>query len=102
MNEDEKLDNEPGETEDKVGGDQGEPTEEPTDEVAALKATVEALQETANAQQTQIYALQDANAQRIIPAYAGSTRRDLSARYRHSDHPRLRGEHSESLRTPVL
>ncbi len=62
MDDDEKLDNEPGETEDKVG-DQGEPTEEPTDEVAALKATVEALQETVNAQQTQIYALQDANAQ---------------------------------------
>ena len=63
MNDEEKLDNEPGETEDKVGGNQGEPTEEPTDEVAALKATVEALQETVNAQQTQIYALQDANAQ---------------------------------------
>ena len=63
MNDDEKLDNEPGETEDKVGGDQGEPAEEPTDEVAALKATVEALQETVNAQQTQIFALQDANAQ---------------------------------------
>ena len=63
MNDDDKLDNEPGETEDKVGGDQGEPTEEPTDEVAALKATVEALQETVNAQQTQIFALQDANAQ---------------------------------------
>ena len=63
MDDNDKLDNEPGETEDKVGGDQGEPTEEPTDEVAALKATVEALQETVNAQQTQIYALQDANAQ---------------------------------------
>ena len=63
MNDEEKLDNEPGETKDKVGGNQGEPTEEPTDEVAALKATVEALQETVNAQQTQIYALQDANAQ---------------------------------------
>ena len=63
MNDEEKLDNEPGKTEDKVGGDQGEPTEEPTDEVAALKATVEALQETVNAQQTQIFALQDANAQ---------------------------------------
>ena len=49
MNDEEKLDN--------------EPTEEPTDEVAALKATVEALQETVNAQQTQIHALQDANAQ---------------------------------------
>ena len=55
MNDNDKLDNEPG--------DQGEPTEEPTDEVAALKATVEALQETVNAQQTQIFALQDANAQ---------------------------------------
>ena len=63
MNDNDKLDNEPGETEDKVGGDQGEPTEEPTDEVAALKATVEALQETVNAQQTQIFALQDANQQ---------------------------------------
>ena len=63
MNDDDKLDNEQGKTEDKVGGDQGKPTEEPTDEVAALKATVEALQETVNAQQTQIYALQDANAQ---------------------------------------
>ena len=63
MDDDEKLDNETGKTEDKVGGDQGEPTEEPTDEVAALKATVEALQETVNAQQTQIFALQDANAQ---------------------------------------
>ena len=63
MDDNEKLENEPGETEDKVGGDQGEPTEEPTDEVAALKATVEALQETVNAQQTQIFALQDANAQ---------------------------------------
>ena len=63
MDDKEKLDNEMGETEDKVGGDQGEPTEEPTDEVAALKATVEALQETVNAQQTQIFALQDANAQ---------------------------------------
>ena len=63
MNDDDKLDNEPSETGDKVGGDQGEPTEEPTDEVAALKATVEALQETVNAQQTQIFALQDANAQ---------------------------------------
>ena len=55
MNDDDKLDNEPG--------NQGEPTGEPTDEVAALKATVEALQETVNAQQTQIFALQDANAQ---------------------------------------
>ena len=63
MDDNDKLDNEPGETEYKVGGDQGEPTEEPTDEVAALKATVEALQETVNAQQTQIFALQDANAQ---------------------------------------
>ena len=63
MDDNDKLDNEPGETVDKVGGDQGEPTEEPTDEVAALKATVEALQETVNAQQTQIYALQDANQQ---------------------------------------
>ena len=63
MDDNDKLDNEQGETEDKVGGDQGEPTEEPTDEVAALKATVEALQETVNAQQTQILALQDANAQ---------------------------------------
>ena len=63
MDDNDKLDNEPGETGDKVGGDQGEPTEEPTDEVAALKATVEALQETVNAQQTQIFALQDANAQ---------------------------------------
>ena len=63
MDDNDKLDNEPGETEDKVGGNQGEPTEEPTDEVAALKATVEALQETVNAQQTQIFALQDANAQ---------------------------------------
>ena len=60
MNDNDKLDNEPGKTENKVGG---EPTEEPTDEVAALKATVEALQETVNAQQTQILALQDANAQ---------------------------------------
>lgn len=63
MNDEEKLGNEPSETEDKVGGDQGKPTEEPTDEVAALKATVEALQETVNAQQTQIHALQEANAQ---------------------------------------
>ena len=63
MDDNEKLDNEPGKTEDKVGGDQGKPTDEPTDEVAALKATVEALQETVNAQQTQIYALQDANQQ---------------------------------------
>ena len=63
MDDNDKLDNEPGETEDKVGGDQGEPTDEPTDEVAALKATVEALQETVNAQQTQIFALQEANAQ---------------------------------------
>ena len=63
MNDEEKLDNEPSETEDKVGGDQGKPTDEPTDEVAALKATVEALQETVNAQQTQIFALQDANQQ---------------------------------------
>ena len=63
MDDNDKLDNEPGETGDKVGGDQGEPTEEPTDEVAALKATVEALQETVNAQQTQIFALQDANQQ---------------------------------------
>ena len=63
MDDNDKLDNEPGKTEDKVGGNQGEPTEEPTDEVAALKATVEALQETVNAQQTQIYALQDANQQ---------------------------------------
>ena len=55
MNDNDKINNEQG--------DQGEPTEEPTDEVAALKATVEALQETVNAQQTQIYALQDANAQ---------------------------------------
>ena len=74
MDDNDKLDNEPGENVEKVGGDQGEPTEEPSDEVAALKATVEALQETDNAQQTQIFALQDANAQRIIPAYAGSTR----------------------------
>ena len=63
MDDNDQLDNEPGENVEKVGGDQGEPTEEPTDEVAALKATVEALQETVNAQQTQIFALQDANAQ---------------------------------------
>ena len=55
MNDEEKLDNKPGENTEK--------TETPTDEVAALKATVEALQETVNAQQTQIYALQDANQQ---------------------------------------
>ena len=55
MNDNDKINNEQG--------DQGEPTEEPTDEVAALKATVEALQETVNAQQTQIYALHDANQQ---------------------------------------
>ena len=55
MNDDDKLDNEPGKNTEK--------TDTPTDEVAALKATVEALQETVNAQQTQIYALQDANAQ---------------------------------------
>ena len=66
MNDEDKLDNEPGENTEKT--ETNEPpsdnkTGTPTDEVAALKATVEALQETVNAQQTQIYALQDANAQ---------------------------------------
>ena len=60
MNDEEKLDNEPGENTEKTETNE---TDTPTDEVAALKATVEALQETVNAQQTQIYALQDANAQ---------------------------------------
>ena len=62
MNDEEKLDNEPGENTEKTEtNDSG--TSTPNDEVAALKATVEALQETVNAQQTQILALQDANAQ---------------------------------------
>ena len=66
MNDEEKLDNEPGEntetTETQDTSSDGE-SGIPADEVAALKATVEALQETVNAQQTQILALQDANAQ---------------------------------------
>ena len=62
MNDEEKLDNESGENTEKTEtNDSG--TSTPNDEVAALKATVEALQETVNAQQTQIFALQDANAQ---------------------------------------
>ena len=62
MNDEEKLDNEPGKNTEKTEtNDSG--TSTPNDEVAALKATVEALQETVNAQQTQILALQDANAQ---------------------------------------
>ena len=60
MDDNDKLDNEPGENTEKTETNE---TDTPTDEVAALKATVEALQETVNAQQTQIYALQDANAQ---------------------------------------
>ena len=60
MNDEDKLDNEPGENTEKTETNE---TDTPTDEVAALKATVEALQETVNAQQTQIYALQDANQQ---------------------------------------
>ena len=66
MNDEEKLDNEPGENTEKTETNElpsDNETGTPTDEVAALKATVEALQETVNAQQTQIYALQDANAQ---------------------------------------
>ena len=63
MNDEEKLDNKPsGSTETQDTSSNGE-SGTPADEVAALKATVEALQETVNAQQTQIYALQDANAQ---------------------------------------
>ena len=62
MDDEEKLDNEQSEnTEETETTDSG--TSTPNDEVAALKATVEALQETVNAQQTQIFALQDANAQ---------------------------------------
>ena len=62
MDDEEKLDNEQSEnTEETETNDSG--TSTPNDEVAALKATVEALQETVNAQQTQIFALQDANAQ---------------------------------------
>ena len=62
MNDEEKLENEPGENTEKTEtNDSG--TSTPNDEVAALKATVEALQETVNAQQTQIFALQDANQQ---------------------------------------
>ena len=60
MDDNDKLDNEPGENAEKTETNE---TDIPTDEVAALKATVEALQETVNAQQTQIYALQDANQQ---------------------------------------
>ena len=60
MDDNDKLDNEPGENTEKTETNE---TDTPTDEVAALKATVEALQETVNAQQTQIYALQDANQQ---------------------------------------
>ena len=60
MDDNDKLDNEPGENTEKTETNE---TDTPTDEVAALKATVEALQETVNAQQSQIYALQDANAQ---------------------------------------
>lgn len=66
MNDDEKLDNESsGSTETTETQDTSSDNETgtPADEVAALKATVEALQETVNAQQTQIYALQDANQQ---------------------------------------
>ena len=66
MDDDEKLDNEPGENTEKTETNElpsDNETGTPTDEVAALKATVEALQETVNAQQTQIYALQDANQQ---------------------------------------
>ena len=66
MNDEEKLDNEPGENTEKTETNElpsDNETGTPTDEVAALKATVEALQETVNAQQTQIYALQDANQQ---------------------------------------
>ena len=33
---------------------------------------------------------------RIIPAYAGSTRRCSSMRYAASDHPRIRGEHGDN------
>ena len=63
MNDDEKLDNKPsGSTETQDTSSNGE-SGTPADEVAALKATVEALQETVNAQQTQIFALQDANQQ---------------------------------------
>ena len=60
MDDNDKLDNEPGENTEKTETNE---TDTPTDEVAALKATVEALQETVNAQQTQILALQDANQQ---------------------------------------
>ena len=63
MNDEEKLDNEPGKNTEKTELPSGNETGTPTDEVAALKATVEALQETVNAQQTQIFALQDANQQ---------------------------------------
>ena len=63
MDDNNKLDNEPsGSTETQDTSSNGE-SGTPADEVAALKATVEALQETVNAQQTQIHALQDANAQ---------------------------------------
>ena len=60
MDDNDKLDNEPGENTEKTETNE---TDTPTDEVAALKATVEALQETVNAQQSQIYALQGANQQ---------------------------------------
>ena len=66
MNDEEKLDNKPsGSTETTETQDTSSNGESgtPADEVAALKATVEALQETVNAQQTQIFALQDANQQ---------------------------------------
>ena len=39
---------------------------------------------------------------RIIPAYAGSTRRRGCRRRRRADHPRIRGEHVCALRASVL
>ena len=38
---------------------------------------------------------------RIIPAYAGSTRRSLARRIQSPDHPRIRGEHGSSSATTI-
>ena len=38
----------------------------------------------------------------IIPAYAGSTRQDGSARAAYWDHPRIRGEHFREVGTLIF
>ena len=74
----------------------GEPTDHPrirgehSLEAAPLRNVKGSSPHTRGARQAHV---QSRGALRIIPAYAGSTRRSLARRTRLPDHPRIRGEH---------